>query len=75
MGSWKATDAPKSLAKAMQMGHYKDANLQHDLSTGQTVAGILHLLNQTPADWYSKQQITVEHSRIWIRFYCSKDCS
>ena len=28
--------------------------------TGQSVTGILHLINQTPFDWYSKKPATVE---------------
>ena len=31
-----------------------DTNLYHDLVTGRAVTGILHLLNGTPVDWYSK---------------------
>ena len=31
------------------------ANLYHDLITGRAVAAILHVLNGTPMDWYSKQ--------------------
>jgi hypothetical protein len=53
-------DASKPLWKAKTTVHYTDANLQHDLLTGREVTGILHLLNQTPGDWYSKLQATVE---------------
>jgi hypothetical protein len=35
-------------------------SLQHDLLTRRAATGILHLLNQTPGDWYSEQQATVE---------------
>jgi hypothetical protein len=54
------TDAPKPLGKPTTTVHYTDANLQHDLLTGRAVTGILDLLNQTPGDWYSKRQATVE---------------
>jgi len=37
-----------------------EANLFHDMISGQSVTGILHLLNMTPVDWYSKLQTTVE---------------
>jgi len=40
--------------------YYVDANLMHNITTGKSVTGILHLLNQTPIDWYSKKQATVE---------------
>ena len=35
-------------------------NLYHDLATGRAVTGILHLVNQTPVDWYTKRQPSVE---------------
>ena len=35
---------------------HKDANLCHNLATGRAVTGILHFLNQTPIDWFSKKQ-------------------
>jgi len=34
--------------------------LFHDVISGQSVTGILHLPNMTPVDWYSKLQATVE---------------
>ena len=37
-----------------------DANLHHDLVSGRSVTGILHLLNKTLIDWYSKLQSMVE---------------
>jgi hypothetical protein len=55
-----ATDAPKPLGKATKTEHYTDAYLQPVLLTGRAVTGILHLLSQTPADRYRKQQVTVE---------------
>jgi hypothetical protein len=39
---------------------YTNANLYHDMLTGRSVTGILHLCNQTLIDWYSKRQATVE---------------
>jgi hypothetical protein len=40
--------------------HYVDANLMHDVATGRSVTGILHLVNTTPIEWYSKKQATME---------------
>ena len=37
-----------------------DANLLHDLVTGRSVSGILHLVNCTLIDWFSKRQNQVE---------------
>ena len=56
----KAHDAPEPKGKPVVTTTYKDANLYHDLATGQAVTGVLHFLNQTPIDWYSKKQETVE---------------
>jgi len=53
-------DAPKPCGKYITLSHYVNANLYHDMLTGQSVTGILHFLNQTPVDWYSKKQATVE---------------
>ena len=53
-------DAPRPLGPLVVMTTYVDANLCHDLTTGRAVTGILHLLNQTPVDFYTKKQATVE---------------
>ena len=50
-------DIPKPLGKHGQTTHYVDANLHHDLSTGKAVTAVLHFLNQTPIDAYSKSHI------------------
>ena len=48
-------NAPAPLGKSAVLSHFKDANLFHDLTTGRAVTGILHLINQTPIDWFSKK--------------------
>jgi hypothetical protein len=35
--------------------------------TGRSVTAILHFLNQTPMDWYSKKHATVETAFIAVR--------
>ena len=45
------SDAPEPLGNFVTMTHYVDANLMHDILTGCSVTGVLHLLNQTPIDW------------------------
>jgi hypothetical protein len=42
---------PKPLGKPVVTTHYEDANLFHDIMTGTSVTGILHLINKTPFDW------------------------
>jgi hypothetical protein len=53
-------DAPKPCGKHVTLTHYVDANLMHDVITGRSVTGILHLVNKTSIDWFSKKQATVE---------------
>jgi len=51
---------PRPMGKPVITTTYFDANLMHDLTSGRSVTGILHLLNKTPTEWYSKLQSTVE---------------
>ena len=53
-------DAPIPKGKGVMMTTFVDANLLHDLITGRSCTGILHMLNKTPIDWYSKRQSTCE---------------
>jgi len=48
-------DMPTPLEKFVTLAHYVDTNVYHDLITGRSVTGILHLANKTPIDWYSKK--------------------
>jgi hypothetical protein len=49
------TDAPTPLGKFGVIATHVDANLCHDLVRGKSVSGILHWLNGTPIDWFSKK--------------------
>ena len=53
-------DAPEPLGKEVITITYEDANLYHDMITGRAVTGILHMIDGTPVDWFSKRQDTVE---------------
>ena len=64
----KPGDAPKPKGKRVVMTTYKDANLYHDLITGRAVTGVLHILNQTPIDWFTKKQSTVETATYGAEF-------
>jgi hypothetical protein len=57
-------DAPKPLVKRVVLTTYVDANLNHNLITGQSVTGVLHFVNQTPVHWFTKKQTMVETARI-----------
>jgi hypothetical protein len=60
--------APRPLGKSVTTTTYTDANLYHDMLTGRSVTGILHLSNQTSIDWYSKRQATVETATFGSEF-------
>ena len=57
-------DIPKPLGEHGQTTHYVDANLHHDLATGKAVTAVLHFLNQTPIDAYSKRHHLVSYHRV-----------
>ena len=47
---------------------FLDANLLHDIVTGKSVTVVLHFINTTPIDWYSKRQTTVEMATYGSEF-------
>ncbi len=67
-----ADDVPPPLGKHITLTHYVDANLYHDMITGRSVTGILHLVNKTPIDWYSKKQATVETATYGSEFIAAQ---
>ena len=46
----------------------------HNITTGKSVTGILHLLNQTPIDWYSKKQAMAETATYGSEFVAAQTC-
>jgi hypothetical protein len=67
-------DAPPPKGKYVTSTSYVDANLMHDIATGKSVTGILHFLNKTPIDSYSKKQGTVETATYGSEFVASRTC-
>jgi hypothetical protein len=67
-------DAPEPLDNYVTLTHYVDANLMHDVATGRSVTGILHLVNKTPIEWYSKKQATVETATYGSVFFAARIC-
>ena len=65
-------DAPAPKGKPVVTTTYKDANLCHDLATGRAVTGILHFINQTPVEWFTKKQPTVETATYGSEFAAAK---
>jgi hypothetical protein len=65
-------DAPKSLRKPVILTSYVDANLYHDMITGRSFSAVLHFINQTPVEWFSKKQPTVETATYGSEFVAAK---
>jgi hypothetical protein len=49
-------DAPPPLVKYVTSTHYFDANLYHDMLTGPSITGILHLMNKMSINWLVLQE-------------------
>jgi hypothetical protein len=66
-------DMPEPLGNKVVTITYEDANLYHDMITGRAVTGtILHMLNGTPVDWFSKRQETVETATYGSEFVAAR---
>ena len=65
-------DIPKPKGKRVVLTTYTDANLMHDLITGRSVTGILHLINKTPFDYFTKRQATVETATYGSEFVAAR---
>ena len=68
----KAEGRPEPKGKRVVTTTYKDANLYHDLMTGRAVTGVLHFVNQTPIDWFTKKQETVETATYGSEFAAAR---
>ena len=68
-------DAPPPRGAIVRQSSYVDANLYHDLISGKAVTGILHFLNKTPIDWYTKLQSTVETATFGSEYIAAKTCT
>jgi hypothetical protein len=68
------TDALEPLGKYVTLTHDVNANLFYDIITGRSVTGILHLVNKTPIDWYSKKQATVETATYGSEYVAARTC-
>jgi hypothetical protein len=63
---------PEPKGHMVRTTSFVDANLQHCKVTGKSATGILHFLNQTPIDWFSKRQGTVETSTYGSEFVAAR---
>ena len=62
------TDMPVPKGKPVMTTSFVDANLLHCITTGRSCTGIIHLLNKTPIEWFSKHQNTVETATYGSEF-------
>ena len=67
-------NAPKPLGAHVILTHYMNANLYHDMVTGRSVTGIIHFINQTPIDFFSKKQPTCETATYGSEFVAARIC-
>ena len=65
-------NCPKPLGKAVTTTSTFDVNQLHCLATGALLTACLHFCNQTPTDWYSKKQATVEMATYGSEFVAAK---
>ena len=68
-------DIPKPLGKGVVTTSYIDANLYHDLISGRSVMGILHMINKTPINWTSKLQSTIEMATFGSEYVAARTCT
>ena len=50
-------DLPTPKSKIVCMTSMVDANLMHNKITGKYATGILHLIYQTPVDWFLESKV------------------
>jgi hypothetical protein len=68
-------DMPVPKGKPMRTTCYEDANLLHCLATGRSMSGIIHLLNQTPIQWFCKKQNVVETATYGFEFMVARQAT
>ena len=65
-------NCPKPLGKSFSTTTTLDADLLHCLATCASLTACLHFRNQTPTDWYSNKQGTVETATDGSEFVAAK---
>ena len=63
---------PKPLGKSVTTTTMLDVSLLHCLTTAVSLTACLHFCNQTPTDWFSKKQATVETATYGSEFVAAK---
>ena len=65
-------NAPSPKGRTVRLSTFVDANLLHCRATGRSASGILHLINDTPIDWYFKKQNSVEAATYGSEFMAAR---
>jgi len=68
-------DMPTPKGRPIKLTTFVDANLLHDNTTGRSATGVIHLANQTPIEWFSKRQSTVETSTYGSEFVAARQAT
>ena len=63
---------PSPKGKSVCTSTFVNANLMHDLTMGRSATGILHLLNQTPINYFLKHQGQVETATCGSEFVVAR---
>ena len=69
------SDLPPPKGKMVRMTTFVDANLMHCKVTGKSATGVLHLINQTPVEWFSRKQQTVETATYGSEFVAARQAT
>jgi hypothetical protein len=65
-------DKPIPLGDSVLLMHYENANLFQNIVTGRALTSVLHFINNTPIEWYSKRQATVETATYGAEFVAAR---
>ena len=65
-------DCPVPKGNPVILTSYVDANLCHDMLTGCSVTGIIHIANQMVIDYFTKKQPTVETATYGSEFMAAR---
>ena len=63
---------PSPCRQLVRTTTFFNANLIHDVVTGCSCTGVLHLLNQTPSSWFSSRQGQVETATYGSEFMAAR---
>jgi hypothetical protein len=66
---------PEPKGKPFRTTTYADANLMHCLVTGRSMSGIIHMVNQTPIQWFCKKQNVVETATYGSEFMVARQAT